>query len=87
MLVQPATGGYLGSSAELLQRKQLAAQGVAPYKAAVSDALSFANGKLSSNPSPQNPPNLSGTTGPFVADTPPAYGLALAVVTVALVTL
>ena len=78
VLVQPATGGYLGSTAELQQRKQLAAQGVAPYKAAVSDALSFANGKLSSNPSPQNPLNISGTTGPFVDDTAAAYGLALA---------
>ena len=78
VLVQPATGGYLGSAAELQQRKQLAAQGVAPYKAAVSDVISFAGGKLGSNPSPQNPLNISGTTGPFVDDTASAYGLALA---------
>ncbi len=78
VLVQPATGGYLGSSAELAQRKQLAGQGVEPYKSAVSDALSFANGKLSSSPKPQNPLDISGTTGPFVDDTATAYGLALA---------
>lgn len=78
VLVQPATGGYLGSAAELAQRKQLASQGVEPYKSAVSDALNFANGKLSANPSPQEPLNISGTTGAFVDDTAAAYGLALA---------
>ncbi|MFN8480674.1 MAG: alginate lyase family protein [Kouleothrix sp.] len=78
VLVQPASGGYLGSTLELAQRQQLASQGVEPYKSAVGNALSFANGKLSSNPSPQNPLNISGTTGPFVDDTATAYGLALA---------
>ncbi|MFN8477919.1 MAG: hypothetical protein U0074_08920 [Kouleothrix sp.] len=71
VLVQPASGGYLGSTPELAQRQQLASQGVEPYKSACSNALSFANGKLSSNPSPQNPLNISGTTGPFVTIPPP----------------
>ena len=78
VLVQPATGGYLGSSAELAQRIQLANQGVEPYKSAYSNVVAFANGKLGSNPSPQNPLNIGGTTGPFVDDTATAYGLALA---------
>ncbi|MFN8505827.1 alginate lyase family protein [Kouleothrix sp.] len=78
VLVQPATGGYLGSSAELAQRIQLANQGVEPYKSAYSNVVAFANGKLGANPAPQNPLNISGTTGPFVDDTATAYGLALA---------
>ena len=78
VLVQPSTGGYLGSALELAQRKQLANQGVEPYKSAMSKTISFASGKLSSSPSPQNPLNISGTTGPFVDDTATAYGLALA---------
>lgn len=77
VLVQPATGGYLGSTAELAQRNQLAAQGVEPYKSAVADAIKFANSKLSSSPAPQEPLNISGTTGAFVDDTAAAYGLAL----------
>jgi len=78
VLVQPSSGGYLGSALELAQRKQLASQGVEPYKSAMNKAISFASGKLSSSASPQNPLNISGTTGPFVDDTAAAYGLALA---------
>ena len=78
ILVQPSTGGYLGSTVELGQRKQLASQGMEPYKSAASNAINFANGKLSSSPSPQQPLDISGTTGPFVDDTATAYGLALA---------
>ena len=78
VLVQPSTGGYLGSALELGQRKTLASKGVEPYKSAYSDVVSFANGKLGSSPSPQNPLNIPGTTGPFVDDTAAAYGLALA---------
>src|SRR5262249_14529039 len=69
--------GYLAGP-ELAQRTQLASKGVEPYKSAVSNAISFANGKLGSSPSPQQPLNISGTTGPFVGDTATAYGLALA---------
>lgn len=76
--VQPSSGGFVVSSVELQQRNQLATRGVDPYKSAVSDAVSFANGKLGSSPSPQQPLNISGTTGPFVDDTATAYGLALA---------
>ncbi len=78
VLVQPATGGYLGSALELAQRKTLASQGVEPYKSAMSNVTSFANGKLSSSPKPQEPLNITGTTGAFVDDTATAYGLALA---------
>jgi hypothetical protein len=73
-----AGAGYLGGDAELSQRAQLAAQGVEPYKSAVSDVVGFANGKLGTSPAPQEPLNISGTTGPFVDDTATAYGLALA---------
>jgi hypothetical protein len=76
VLVQVGTGYLAG--AELGQRTQLASQGVEPYKSAVSNVISFANGKLSSSPKPQQPLNISGTTGPFVDDTATAYGLALA---------
>ncbi len=74
---QPSSG-YLGSSAELAQRAQMAAQGVEPYRSAANDAIGFANGKLSSTPAPQEPLNIPGTEGPFVDDTATAYGLALA---------
>jgi hypothetical protein len=70
--------GYLGSGAEISARKQLAAQGVEPYKSAVSNVVNFGNGKLSASPSPQEPLNIPDTTGPFVDDTATAYGLALA---------
>jgi hypothetical protein len=70
--------GYMGSGAELSARRQLAAQGVEPYKSAVSNVVGFANGKLSTNPSPQEPLNIPDTSGPFVDDTATAYGLALA---------
>jgi hypothetical protein len=70
--------GYLGSSAELAQRAQMAAQNVEPYRSAANDAIGFANSKLSSTPAPQEPLNIPGTDGPFVDDTATAYGLALA---------
>jgi hypothetical protein len=76
ILVQVGTGYLAG--AELAQRTQLATQGIEPYKSAVSNVISFANGKLSSSPKPQQPLNISGTTGSFVDDTATAYGLALA---------
>ena len=63
--------GYLGSAAELAQRAQMAAQSVEPYRSAANDAISFANGKLNSAPTPQEPLNISGTEGPFVDDTAP----------------
>jgi hypothetical protein len=70
--------GYLGADNELVARAQLAGQGVEPYKSAVSNVVSFGNGKLSASPSPQEPLNIPDTTGPFVNDTATAYGLALA---------
>ena len=73
-----SSSGYLTSLQELAQRRQLASQGVEPYKSAVADAIGFANGKLGSRPSPQQPLNIPDTGGPFVDDTTTAYGLALA---------
>jgi hypothetical protein len=73
-----ARPGYLVSLAELQQRKRLADQGVQPHSSAVRDLLTFANGQLSAAPSPIEPLDIPGSTGPFVDDARNVYGLALA---------
>jgi hypothetical protein len=70
--------GYFTTIYELQQRKRLADQGVQPYTSAVRDLLAFANDQLKNNPSPQEPLDIPGTTGPFVDDARAMYGLALA---------
>lgn len=77
-VTQNNSAGFLTTASELRQRKQLADQGVEPYKSAVSDVISYANGALGSSPSPQQPLDIPDTSGPFVDDTATAYGLALA---------
>ncbi len=70
--------GYIVTNNELRQRKQLADQGQEPYKSAYGPVISYANNMLNQNPSPQQPLNIPGTTGPFVDDSNAANGLAIA---------
>jgi hypothetical protein len=51
--------GYIVTNAELAQRRS---------RPEADAMLSYANSALNRNPSPQNPLNIPGTTGPFVDD-------------------
>ena len=70
--------GYLVTRAELVQRADLARQGVQPYRAAVADLLAWARQAVKTHPKPAKRLRIKGTEGPFVDDTATAYGLALA---------
>jgi hypothetical protein len=71
-------GGYLVSRDELIERAQLARQGVEPYRTAVDDLLEWADDAVEDRPRPAERLRIRGTEGPFVDDTATAYGLALA---------